>query len=274
MAAHNAQATIAESVSSALAQTMTELEVVVVDDGSTRPIAPALAALADPRLRVLRTARNFGVGAARTAALRAARAPIVAQLDADDLWRPDHLAQLLGAFADPLVGLAYTNAEVLGHPRGASLWIPSAAEPERTAVQSADVEHPVAELRVLLANNPIPAPAVAMRRAAALAAGGYPAWLRVGEDYMLYVNLMRAGWRFAYVPRACAVYRWPEPGRGATYDRRRHARQETRLFAALALRLPGQSAVWRRLSVQLRELIETHVPAALPPARRLRRASR
>ena len=274
MAAHNAQATIAESVSSALAQTMTELEVVVVDDGSARPIAPALAALADPRLRVLRTARNFGVGAARTAALRAARAPIVAQLDADDLWRPDHLAQLLGAFADPLVGLAYTNAEVLGHPRGASLWIPSAAEPERTAVQSAAVEHPVAELRVLLANNPIPAPAVAMRRAAALAAGGYPAWLRVGEDYMLYVNLMRAGWRFAYVPRACAVYRWPEPGRGATYDRRRHARQETRLFAALALRLPAQSAVWRRLSGQLRELIETHVPAALPAARRLRRASR
>ena len=271
MAAHDAQATIAESVSSALAQTMTELEVVVVDDGSARPIAQALAALGDPRLRVLRTARNLGVGAARTAALRAARAPIVAQLDADDLWRPDHLAQLLGAFGDPAVGLAYTNAEVLGHPRGASLWIPSPAEPDRTAVQSAAVEHPVAELRVLLANNPIPAPAVAMRRAAALAAGAYPAWLRVGEDYMLYLNLMRAGWRFAYVPRASAVYRWPEAGRGATYDRRRHARQETLLFAALALRMPAQSAVWRRLGGQARELVATHVPGSLTVATALRR---
>ena len=88
-----------------------------------------------------------------------------------------------------------------------------APSPTAPRCQSAAVEHPVADLRVLLANNPIPAPAVAMRRAAALAVGGYPAWLRVGEDYMLYVNLMRAGWRFAYVPRACAVYRWPEPGR-------------------------------------------------------------
>jgi glycosyltransferase involved in cell wall biosynthesis len=274
MAAHDAHATIVESVSSALAQTMTELEVVVVDDGSARPIAPALAGLAEPRLRVLRTARNLGVGAARTAALRAARAPIVAQLDADDLWRPDHLAALLGAFADPRVGLAYTNAEVLGHPRGATLWIPSATEPERSAVQCSAVAHPVGELRVLLANNPIPAPGVAMRRAAALAVGGYPAWLRVGEDYMLYVNLMRAGWRFAYLPRPSAVYRWPEPGRGATYDRRRHARQETRLFAALARRMPAEQAVWRRLSGQVRELIETHVPAALTIAKALGPRSR
>ena len=271
MAAHDAQATIAESVTSALAQTVTELEVVVLDDGSAQPIAQALAALRDPRVRVLRTAGNFGVAAARTAALRAARAPIVAQLDADDLWHPEHLAGLLGAFADPGVGLAYANAEVLGHPRGATLWIPDPAQSERTAVQSAAIAHPVAELHVLVANNPIPAPAVAMRRAAALAAGGYPRWLRVGEDYMLYLNLMRAGWRFAYVPRASAVYRWPEAGRGATYDRRRHARQEALLFAALALRMPTQSAVWRRLGGQVRELVETHVPGSLAVAKALRR---
>jgi glycosyltransferase involved in cell wall biosynthesis len=271
MAAHNAQATIGESVSSALAQTMAELEIVVVDDGSAPPIAQTLAALHDPRIRVLRTAGNFGVAAARTAALRAARAPIVAQLDADDLWHPEHLAGLLGAFADPGVGLAYANAEVRGHPAGASLWIPCPAQPERAAVQSAAIEHPVAELRTLVANNPIPAPAVTMRRAAALAVGGYPLWLRVGEDYMLYLSLLAAGWRFAYVPRASAVYRWPEPGRGATYNRRRHARQETRLFAALALRMPGQSAVWARLGAQARELVQTRLPGSLTVAKALRR---
>jgi glycosyltransferase involved in cell wall biosynthesis len=270
MAAHNAQATIAESVASALAQTVSELEVLVVDDGSTVPIADTLTP-GDRRVRVLRTARNCGVAAARGAALRAARAPVVAQLDADDLWRPDHLAGLLTAFEDPQIGLAYANAEVLGHPRGATLWIPSPAEPARGAVQSSEVVHPVNDLRVLLANNPIPAPAVAMRRHAALAVGGYPGWLAVGEDYMLYLNLLAAGWRFAYVPRASAVYRWPEPGRGATYDRRRHARQETRLFAALALRMPAQRIVWRRLAGQGRELIETHVPGSLGVAKALGR---
>ena len=270
MPAHNAQATVADSVASALAQTVSELELVLVDDGSSPPVAEALSGVEDPRLRVLRTATNHGVGAARSTALRAARAPLVAQLDADDLWDRDHLAGLIGAFDDPAVGLAYANARVRGHPRGATLWIPSSSALDRRAVQSDAVLHPVRELGVLAANNPIAACTVVMRRDAALAAGGYPHWLRVGEDYWLYLALMRAGWRFAYLDRATAVYRWPQDARSATFDRRRHARQETRLVAALATRIPREPAVWRRLAGQGRELIESHVPGSVAAAKAVR----
>ena len=111
-----------------------------------------------------------------------------------------------------------------------------------------------------------------MRTAAARAAGGYPPWLTVGEDYFLYLKLLRAGWRFSYVDRASAVYRWPQPGRGATFDRRRAVRQQAKLYAALALSAPGEPAISLRLARELAEVVATHVPGSLA-AWRLARAA-
>jgi glycosyltransferase involved in cell wall biosynthesis len=270
MPAHNAERTIVRAVTSALAQNVDELEVIVVDDGSDRPAEVALAEIDDERLRVLRSVANRGVAAARNSALRAARAPIVAQLDADDGWHRDHLEGLLAALEDPRVGLAYANAEVIGHPRGAQQWIPQAGSDPGQAVQRGDIAHPVTDLPVLYRGNPIPAPAVAMRTEAARAVGGYPKWLTVGEDHMLYIRLLSAGWRFAYIDRASAVYRWPEPGRGATFDRRRHARQELKLLCALIARSPNDPALRRQLPRGLAQIVETHVPASIPIARRMR----
>jgi glycosyltransferase involved in cell wall biosynthesis len=270
MPAYNAQQTIGEAVAAALAQTMAELEVIVVDDGSARPVTGALEAVRDERVRILRSVANRGVSAARNSALAAARAPLVAQLDADDLWEKTHLEGMLRALDDPSVGLAYANAEVIGHPRGARLWIPSRdwGEP---SVQGAGVSHPVNELETLYRGNPIPAPTVVMRTQAARAAGGYPRWLKVGEDYMLYIRLMQAGWRFAFVDRTSAVYRWPEPGRGATFDRRRNARQQLKLLLALIAEAPRESVLRTQLSRHLAEIVRTHVPGSVWIARTVRR---
>jgi glycosyltransferase involved in cell wall biosynthesis len=238
MPAHDAERTIVDSVASALGQSILELEVIVVDDGSARPVADLLASFDDERLRIVRTRRNRGVAAARNTALAAARAPVVAQLDADDLWHENHLELVLRELTDPSIGLVYSNAEVLGHPRGLGLWIASDSGGRATAVQRRKLAHPVSDLVTLYAGNPIPSPTVAMRTEAARACGGYPDWLSVGEDYVLYIRLMRAGWGFAYVDQATAVYRWPQLGRGATFDRRRHARQEAKLYAVLAVQSP------------------------------------
>lgn len=86
MPAFNAEATFEESVRSALAQTEGRHEVVVVDDGSRIPVSEALGDIGDDRLRVIRHQRNRGLSAARNTAVRAARAPLVSQLDADDVW--------------------------------------------------------------------------------------------------------------------------------------------------------------------------------------------
>lgn len=271
MPAYNAERTIGEAVSSALAQTMSELEVIVVDDGSARPAAAVLEAVRDGRVRIFRSAANRGVSAARNSALAAARAPFVAQLDSDDLWTDTHLAQLLPQFEDPRVGLAYANAEVMGHPRGARLWIPDRLRPAETAVQGNFVGHPVNDLETLYRGNPIPAPTVVMRTDAARAAGGYPAWLRVGEDYLLYIRLLQAGWRFGFVDHPSAVYRWPERRRGATFDRRRNARQQLKLLLSLLAGHPREPVLRAQLPRHLAEIVETHVPGSVWIAQSLRR---
>jgi glycosyl transferase family 2 len=81
---------VRRAVASVMAQTYRDFELIVVDDGSTDDTGATLAPLGD-RIRY-RWQPNRGVAAARNAGLRMARGSIVAFLDSDDLWLPDHLA--------------------------------------------------------------------------------------------------------------------------------------------------------------------------------------
>jgi len=86
-----------EALASVLAQTHDDLEVIVVDDGSTDATSALLARhVASGRVRALRQG-NAGVSAARNAGLRAATGRRIAFLDSDDVWAPTHLAHLAGA---------------------------------------------------------------------------------------------------------------------------------------------------------------------------------
>ncbi len=101
------------ALASALAQTATDLEVFVVDDGSDDDGATARAItpfLADPRVRAVRMPRNTGLGAALQAGIDATAAPVVAYLPSDDVWLPDHLATLLAALrAAPSAAVAVAD---------------------------------------------------------------------------------------------------------------------------------------------------------------------
>jgi glycosyltransferase involved in cell wall biosynthesis len=89
----NAARYIVEAVRSVLAQSLTDLEVIVVDDGSTDDTRTVLGRVADPRLRLLVEA-NHGPAHARNQGCRAARAAeYLAFLDADDGWDADKLAE-------------------------------------------------------------------------------------------------------------------------------------------------------------------------------------
>ncbi len=78
------------AVESALAQTYTDREVIVVDDGSTDDTRDRLAPF-EGRIRYIHQ-ENRGLSAARNAGIRAARGPLIAFLDSDDLWHPEKLA--------------------------------------------------------------------------------------------------------------------------------------------------------------------------------------
>jgi glycosyltransferase involved in cell wall biosynthesis len=88
--AYNVAGFLREAVDSALAQTFRDIEVIVVDDGSSDGSADTLSDLDDPRLRVIREVHG-GSAVARNAGLRLASGEFVAFLDADDRWAPQNL---------------------------------------------------------------------------------------------------------------------------------------------------------------------------------------
>lgn len=240
VAAYDAEATLPETVASVLAQTVGELELIVADDVSSLPVADVLAGVRDPRLRIVRRTRNGGTAQARNSALRTARAPVVCQLDADDLWEPTYLERVLPAFADPAVGLVYTNATILGHPTGHEDYVGDASI------------HPRDRFPELVQANPIPCPTATVRATAMRTAGGYSGWLKSVEDWNLYLRLAAAGWRFAYVDERLARYRWPEPARGMSYDTRRLERWVIAALLDAAVRHPRTPGIWPALRARVR----------------------
>src|SRR6186713_2063521 len=93
MPTHNAAAFVTASIESLLAQTFTDFELIVVDDGSTDATLDVLAAIDDPRLTVIASPDNQGPVHARNRAFAAARGRYIAALDADDLCHPERLAR-------------------------------------------------------------------------------------------------------------------------------------------------------------------------------------
>lgn len=106
--AFDAERTLAATVDSVLAQTLDDIEVLVVDDGSKDATAAVAGAFGDP-VRCIFTS-NGGVSRARNVGIETAQGRYVAFLDADDLWEADKLQrQVEGLEADPEAGASYTG---------------------------------------------------------------------------------------------------------------------------------------------------------------------
>lgn len=105
--AYNAGRTIVESISSALRQTHTRLEVIVIDDGSADDTAQRVQEINDERIQIVTTAHQ-GVSAARNEGIRRSQGEYVAFLDADDLWLEHKLSRQLAALhGQPQAAVAY-----------------------------------------------------------------------------------------------------------------------------------------------------------------------
>jgi len=116
MPCYNAAAYLPQSVGSVLAQTRSNWELVIVDDGSTDASWQELQRLAaaDPRIRVFRQP-NAGAAAARNRALLDAHGVYTAFLDADDTWHPEFLEAMEAALDnDPGAGIAYCGWQNMG----------------------------------------------------------------------------------------------------------------------------------------------------------------
>jgi GT2 family glycosyltransferase len=101
----------------ALGQEDVELEVVVVDDGSTDETPARLAELSEPRLHVVRHTESRGVASARNAGIAAARGTWVAFLDDDDVWSPRKLRVQLDAAEAAGASFVYGGAAAVAEDR-------------------------------------------------------------------------------------------------------------------------------------------------------------
>jgi glycosyltransferase involved in cell wall biosynthesis len=181
MAAFNAGGTIEVSLGSALAQTHRDLEIIVVDDGSTDDTAAVAARVAagDARVRLIRKA-NEGVSSARNAAIAVAQGDYVAPLDADDVWHSTKIEkQLKVATAAPggPPGFVYTWSRRID---GAGMVLSSGG---------ADRVRGRALHRHLFRNFVGTGSSVLMPRFAVIEAGGYDEGLARSEDYLLQLRI-------------------------------------------------------------------------------------
>jgi glycosyltransferase involved in cell wall biosynthesis len=114
--AFNQSGYLAEALSSALAQTLSDLEIIVVDDGSTDQTRQVCASFGDPRLRYVHQPNDgtLGIGA-RNHAMLLARGDWIAPLDQDDRWAPEKLQrQVAVALESDAVGAVFCRVRFIG----------------------------------------------------------------------------------------------------------------------------------------------------------------
>lgn len=196
---------VLDTLASVLAQTRPAAEVIVVDDGSTDGGDRAVAALDDPRIRLMRRAPPGPGGyAARNMAIEEATTDWIAFCDADDRWAPDHLSSIAETIAkhDGDIGCVFARAEVVE---------PAGRRPYRLIETLVPPGEPLSRGDILRAwirseRCPLWTGAIAMRRDLAIEAGLFPAGrARRGGDKDLW---LRAIWRCrsAYTGRMTAEF--------------------------------------------------------------------
>lgn len=198
IATYERPAMLVRAVESALAQTETDRELIVVDDGSTADVAAALAPYRS-QLTLIRQ-ENGGLARARNTGLRSARGRFVAFLDDDDIWLPDRLAALLPAIEhDTAIDVAFGDMAYLD-PDGQRLGDGSCftdRPPPPGAV------HP----EMLFVCNVVPGGAVLVRFEAIAEVGFFDPSLRTAEDYDLWMRISERGEAaFRRVDRIVAGY--------------------------------------------------------------------
>lgn len=194
MPVYNGERFLREAVESVFAQTFTDFELLVVDDGSADETPRILEAIADPRLRVVRNETNRGVGFSLNRGLALATGEYVAQHDADDVSDRMRLAcQVAHLDAHPdlaLVASWYRKIDEAGRALG-------------------DRELPTTPAHIawtLLLFCPFVHSTVIYRRPAVLDVGGYDASLVYAHDYELWSRLC-ARYRAACLPLHLLAYR-------------------------------------------------------------------
>jgi len=203
--AHNEENVIVQTLASVLASDVTDLRIIVVDDGSTDRTGALLDEhfSSDPRVQIIHQV-NRGKSAALSNALSHVQTEIVVTIDADTEIEPDAIRKLLRHFSDPKTGAVAGNVKVGNRSRWLTRW--QALE----YITSQNMEKRAFDL--LNCITVVPGALGAWRKKAIEDAGGITADT-VAEDADLTIAIRRLGWSVSYEEEAIAWTEAPEtPG--------------------------------------------------------------
>ena len=194
IATYNMGEYVAQAVSSVLGQPNVDLEVVVVDDGSTDATREVLREfLGDPRVRVIQQ-ENQGQPQAKNTGIRATRGRYIAFCDADDYWLSNKLAVQLPLFEkNPKVGVVYSRVFKLHQDH-------SMHERVEHLLYRGDI------LKKLFVRNIVPFGTAVVRRECFEQLGVFDESIPMGIDWDLWLRFA-VRWEFDFVPEPTYVYR-------------------------------------------------------------------
>lgn len=224
--AYNAERTLDTTLDSVRRQTYRQLEVIVVNDGSTdgtEGIALRHAA-EDDRIRVI-SVPNGGVATARNKGIASSNGEFVATLDADDLWHPEKIALQMQALREggEEVGYVYCLTRRIDES-GRTLGVLKSYPMQGRIFLQSIVFNPVGNGSSILA-----------RRSALEAAGGFEPDPEIQEDNLVQI-MMNRNWRVQVVPFYLTGYRQVGESRSSDYERA--ARGRFAVLRLVALRFP------------------------------------
>jgi len=200
--AHNEENVIVQTVTSVLLSDLKDLQIIVVNDGSTDKTRELLDSSfsQEPRVHIIHQV-NRGKAAALSLALSQAETEIVITIDADTEIEPDAISKLVRHFSDPTVGAVAGNVKVGNRSRWLTRW--QALE----YITSQNMEKRAFDL--LNCITVVPGALGAWRKKAIEAAGGITSDT-VAEDADLTIAIRRLGWRVSYDEEAIAWTEAPE----------------------------------------------------------------
>ena len=247
VAVHNGEPYLRSAIDSVLAQSLSDFELLVVDDASQDGTAKLLASYDDPRLRVLRNETNLGQVPSLNLGLREARGEYIARLDADDRCLPRRLERQVAVLdALPRIGLVGGWMDIVDESG------------RRLGAQRGRIDDLLSYVYATLVMQVYVAhPAAMFRRQPVLELGGYDEALAPSEDHDLWRQLLLDGWDARIVPETLVEYRVHPRQLSQVRSRVQQEHDRTsqeRFLAALApgietrpvmLLLAGAPEVWR-----------------------------
>ncbi len=191
---YNGEETIKETIYSVLNQTFTNLELIVVNDGSKDSSLSVISSIKDSRLKVF-SFPNAGVAISRNRGIRQANGEFIAFLDADDLWTLDKLeAQLEALQLNPKAAVAYSWVDYINE-FGEFLH-----NGNHITINGNAYKHMLVENVLENGSNPL------IRREALTQVGGFNQSLTPAEDWDMWLRLA-ACYDFVTVPHPQILYR-------------------------------------------------------------------